>query len=325
MYKNLLIILIIALFAGCSNPKPQQIPSWYTNPPKDYKNFYAVASAQNKMKAKNLAINALRKNINTELDASFQTTNHMLASSPKILEEIMKSNNNLCNKLSMMYARIEKSEVFNGEVLILLSVPREELFQKIKHISDIKFKELEKQYNLSKDSMPIQRYANIKPLMSQYTTLASQIAFEKISIATYSADNEFKLLKLLDDEYKKLQSQIHVYILSDGNSRIYTKSIKEAIQKEGLRTERGTKDDNTFKLIISSQTTNSQDYSFMVSSNLVKYVLFDSEKNKLLFRQHTFVGKSRKSYQDAKLQTALHQASKIKQLGIFDFIGLKNE
>lgn len=325
MYKNLLIIIIITIFAGCSAPKPDKKPNWYTSPPKDYKNFYAVAAASNEVKAKGLATISLRERINAELDSSFKAPNHKLSPTPEMLKEIIINNARICNELTIRGVKIEKSEIFNGQTLILISMPREELFKKLQVLSDNKFKDLKLDYNSNKNLVDIKRYVHIKPLMSQYAYLASLSACKEISISTFSSSSNFRLLKALSDEYEKLKSTINFYILSDGNSRIYTKAIKEAIKKDGFTLSRKMADNNTLKVIITSKTTSSQEYTFMVSKNLVKFTTYDADKNKVSFRQHTFVGKSRKSLKEAKHQTSVNLSSKIRKLGIFNFIGMKKK
>ncbi|MEA2091410.1 MAG: hypothetical protein U9O83_03470 [Campylobacterota bacterium] len=325
MYKNILLALIIAIFAGCSAPKPKLQPSWYTNPPKDYKNFYAVATANNDAVAKNLATLSLRESINADLDSSFKVPNHKLAPEPKMLQKIISSNAKLCKKLSLRGVKVEKSQIFNGQTLILISISREELFKKLQLISGVKFQNLKEQYNKNKNDIAIRRYTQIKPLMAQYASLASATGCKQISVSTYNSNNDFRVLKELHDEFKKLKSSINFYILSDGNSRIYTKGVIEAIKKAGLSISRKVKDSSTFKLLITSKTTDSKEYSFNMSKNLVKFTTFDANENKIAFRQHTFIGKSRKNHKEAKYQAAIYLNKKIDKLGIFDFIGIQKK
>ena len=325
MYKNLLIAIIITIFAGCSAPKPEKEPIWYTTPPKDNTNFYAVATSSSEAKAKNLAILSLRENINADLDASFKTPDHKLSPEPKMLQEILVNNARICKELTIKSVKVEKSQIFNGQLYLLISISKEELFKKFLLPLEKEFKNLELQFNSNKNLQSIKRYVHIKPLMSQYVSLASLIAFKELSISSFSSSSNFRVLKELSDEYKHLKSTISFYILSDGNSIIYTKAIKEAIKKEGFTIYRKVKDSNTLKLIISSETTTSQEYTFMVSKNLVKFSTYDESKNKISFRQHTFIGKSRKSLKDAKMQTKVNLSSKIRKLGIFNFIGMKTK
>ena len=325
MYKFFLLAIIIAIFAGCSAPKPEHAPSWYTNPPKDYKNFYAVASASDETKVKSIATNVLRQNISKDLDASFKTPNHRLTPQANMMREIRSANSHLSNTLSMRGVKVEKTEVFNSQTLMLISIPRVELFKKVQDDLNSKIKNLEKSYNAHNNTIEIERYVYLKPLMSQYAYLASRTAFAQISISTYNVSNNFRVLQELGSEYHNLQSSINFYILSDGNSRVYTKAIREAIEKDGLSISKKNKDSHTLKLLISSKTDNGQEYTFNVSKNLVKFITFDAKKNKILFRQHTFIGKSRKSHKDAKLQTIGHIKTKVKQLGIYDFIGVQSK
>nr|MDA3908900.1 hypothetical protein [Sulfurimonas sp.] len=321
----ILLAIIIAIFAGCSAPKPEQAPSWYTNPPKDYKNFYEVAAASDETKVKSVAINTLRQNIIRDLDASFKAQNHRLIPQEDMLIEIKSANSHLANTLSMRSVKVEKTEIFNGQTLMLISIPRVALFKKVQDDLTSKIGSLKKLYNSHNDTIDIRRYVYIKPLVSQYAYLASRTAFAQISISTYSPNDNFRLLQEIYDEYNKLKSSINFYILSDGNSRLYTNSIKKAIQKDGLEVVNKAKDSHTLKLLISSKTENTKEYTFNVSKNLVKFTTLDTKKNKLIFRQHTFIGKSRRSHKDAKLQTISHINTKIKQLGIFDFIGLQSK
>lgn len=325
MYKNLLLVIIIAIFAGCSAPKPEQTPSWYTNPPKDFKNFYAVAAASNEQKAKNIAINTLRQNINKDIESSLNSQNNKLSHDTKMFQEVMSATAHLCNTFSMRNVKVEKQALFNSQTLILVSIPREELFKKIQPDLDSKIRSLKEKYDDNKESIAIERYVYLKPLISQYAYLASRTAFAQIAVSTYNSNDNFRVLRELADEYYALKSKINFYVLSDLNSRIYSKAIRDALEKEGLSISNKNKDKNTLKLLITSQTDNGQEYTFNVSKNLVKFTTFDADKNKILFKQHTFIGKSRKNHKDAKIQTLGHINTKIKHLGIFNFIGIQSK
>ena len=71
MYKYLITAIIIALFAGCSAPKPATAPSWYTTLPKDFNFIYATGASSDDLKAKKQAIATLREQIKKELDGAF--------------------------------------------------------------------------------------------------------------------------------------------------------------------------------------------------------------------------------------------------------------
>jgi len=78
MYKNILLAILVAFIAGCSQPKPEKIPSWYTNVPKDYKLFYAVGASDTQDKAKKIAIASMRENLTKEVNKLFLDKNNKL-------------------------------------------------------------------------------------------------------------------------------------------------------------------------------------------------------------------------------------------------------
>jgi len=157
--------------------------------------------------------------------------------------------------------------------------------------------------------------------VKELSVLASLAEYKEFLISTYSSADEFTFLNKIKKEYDDLKNSINFYILTDGNSRIFSHSIKNAIEAEGLHVGNDIRSKNSFKLLVTSKTENSQDYTFSKSKTLVKFTTFNNQKNKIKFRQHTFIGKSRKNAKEAKDQAAIHLDYKIKKLGIFDFIG----
>ncbi len=326
MYKNIIISIIIAIFAGCSAPKPDTKPNWYLFPEKDFNNFYAVGSGADINDAQNRAVASLRENLYTELNAEFKKPNHRLGEVDNaVLSEIFKFNEYISMKLSLKNVKVEKFTKFQGETLVLISIPRVDIFNQLKRMSYMKFQNVQDAYEKSENSMAITKYIVLRPLLQEYPSLASYAAFKEYSISTYSADKEFNFLKKIRQEYKDLKEKISFYVLSDANSIAFAQSIKSAIENEGLTVQSTPLSQDSLKLIITSTTTDTQDYSFNKSSNLVKYNTYDINKNEVAFKQHTFIGKSRKSYSDGKKQSVVQATSKINKLGIFSFIGLKTK
>lgn len=323
VYQVTLIVLLIAFFAGCSTPKPLAKPLWYTSPPKDYKNFYAVGSAKTLKKAKNRAVVLLRNNLINTLDVEFKKDTHPLSKiSKSYLNKILKENTHFVKQLHLKGIKIEKSINFKGRFLVLISIEKKKLFKKVQKTSSKKFENIVNKYELLKDEIAIKRYGTIKSLLKEYAPLATSTQFKKNCISTYRAYKEFAFLKKLNDEYTGLQKRLSIYVLGDANSKVFTKYIKRAIKKEGIRISKIPTSKDALRLVIRSVTTDSQEYSFMKSSTLIKLNTYDVNKKKISFRQHTFIGKSRKSYKEAKDQSAIHLNGKIKRFGFYDFIGL---
>ena len=325
MYKNIILTIFIIIMAGCSKPKPDTKlkskpdtkPSWYTQVPVDYKLFYAVASSDSVKQAKKIAIVNMRESLSTQVN---NKNNLLIAMDKKTLVKIKEHNKEIANRLSFSRIKLEKTKTFQGKELVLISIPRIDLFNRIKIISDIKLHRAEEAYKKSLNKNAIERYMALELAIKELPALVSLAEYKEFLISTYSSADEFAFLNKIKKEYDDLKNSIHFYILTDGNSRIFSHSIKNAIKSEGLHVDNDINSKNNFKLLVTSKTENSQDYTFNKSKTLVKLTTFNSEKKKIKFRQHTFVGKSRKNAKEAKEQAAVQLDYKIKKLGIFDFI-----
>lgn len=324
MYKNILLAIIIAIISGCSAPKPQLAPSWYGDMPDDNKLFYARGASATIQQAKKVAIASMRDNLNNQINELFKNQDYKLQNLDKnTLKEIFDYNEYISKKLSFNNIKIVKSKQFKDNQLVLISIPKLEIFKKLKIISEVELSRVKQEYQLRQNPIAIKRFIILDALMKSYAKIASLALYKDFLISTYIADDEFRFLNEMKSEYDKLKPSINIYILTDGNSRIFASAIKNAFKAKGLSTNNSFEGENSLKLLITSDTQKSKEYSFNKSKSLVKFTTFDIDKNRLGFRQHTFIGRSRKDYIDAKQQSAINLRYKVKKLGIFNFIGIK--
>ncbi len=324
MYKYLLTALIIAFFAGCSAPKPETPPSWYTTLPTDFNFIYAKGSGANVDIAKKKAIASLRQQINKALDDAFiNKTSKLHIEQNQNIDAILKANEYLANTLSMRAIQIDKTIVYKEDTLILIKLNRKTFFDYLQRSSTKKFNANKLEYANIQDEIAIKRFLVIDRLMQEYPKLASKIQAKNIALPSYDTRAEFNYLNELRNSYVQLKDDITFYVLSDVNSRIFSPAIKTALRSKGLTLSTNTNAKDALKLLITSKTTNTQNYSFNQSKSLVKFITYDKNKKQVAFRQHTFIGKSRKSYKEAKQQSAIHVKSKIAKTGILNFIGFK--
>jgi hypothetical protein len=316
--------ITIALFTACSAPKPTQAPSWYTSKPKDFQYFYAVGSGKNITSAKNKAILNLRQELIKDLNSNFENKSSKIkASDEDLILKIKQENEKLINTMSIAQIKVEKTASFNNEQLILLKLSRKSVFEKFDILSSNRFKESRELYaKIKQDDQLIKKYSILNKAMQNFPKLASITQAKENTLSTNTIDDVNHLNTLLE-EYQAIKNKLSIYVLPDVNSRIYIKSLKEALANTGLELSSEPKSDESLRLIVTSQTQNNEEYGFNVSKTLVKYTTYDKDKNVVAFRQHTFSAKSRKNYNDAKIQTAMHQKSMIKKLGVFEFIGVK--
>ena len=323
MFKYIITAIIIALFAGCSAPKAKRAPLWYTTLPKDFNFIYATAASTDEGKAKKLAIASLRTQINQELNSAFENrTSKLMIESKKDIPLLEKSNEYLANTLSMRAVKIDKTAVFKGQTLILVKFSRKSLFDALSRSLNKRLPVSKKTFQDITSNVAIKRFVVIQDLMKNYGRMASLIEAKKVAIPSYSTYDEFTYLNELKKSYTKLKHDITLYVLSDVNSRAFTPAIKNALRGTGLLLSSKSESKDALKVLITSKTTNSQNYSFNQAKSLVKFTTYDINKKQVAFKQHTFIGKSRKSHKEAKQQSALHVSGKIRKLGIFNFLGL---
>jgi hypothetical protein len=266
----------------------------------------------------------MRKEIIQDLDSTFvNKTSKIKVDNKDIISKILKENERLINTMSLIDLKIDKNAKFNNLELVLLKLPRKSVFEKFNMISKKRLKKSQENIaRMSSNDSWIKKFSILYDGMKEFPKLASIVQAKHITLST-SDTNEVNYLNDLKDQYLDLKAQISIYVLSDINSRIYVKSVKDALSKTGLELSSKPRSEKSLKLLITSTTENVQDYGFNRSKSLVKYSTYDLNRKKVAFRQHTFSAKSRKNYSDAKAQTAIHQKSKIKKFGIFDFIGIK--
>lgn len=325
MYKNIFLSLfIIAFIAGCSAPKPDVAPEWYTNVPSDSKLYYAVGSSDTEDGAKKAAMESMRESLSAEVSSMFKDKKHPLQPIDKeLFEKISRNTLEISKKLSLQNIKLEKSTKYKESKLVLMSIPRAELFEKIKPISDVQFLRLKEEYTIRKNSITIKKFALLDELMQDFPRVTALVGYKKFLLHSYNAEGELKFLKEMKDEYDYLKSAINIYVLSDANSRIFAHNIREAIEQKGISTKNSLDNENSIKLLITSETSEVQNYNFLQSKSLIKFTTFNNEKKQLAHIQHTFVGQSAKDFQDAKEHASADMQSKIKKLSLFDFIGFE--
>lgn len=323
MSKNIFLSLfIIAFIAGCSATKPSVAPEWYTNVPSDSKFYYAVGASENKELAKKAAVESMRESLSSQVSSMFKDKKHPLQPVDKeLFEKILQHALEISKKFSLQNIKLEKSAKFEESEIVLIGIPRAELFEKIKPISEVEFFRLKEEYTISKNSTTIKKFALLDELMQDFPRVAALVAYKKFLLGSYDANSEYKFLKEIKDEYDYLKSAINIYVLSDANSRNFAHVIREAIKEKGLSTRNELYNENSIKLLITSETSEVRNYNFLHSKSLIKFTTFDKEKKQLAFIQHTFLGQSAKDFQDAKEHASINMQNKIKKLSLFDFIG----
>lgn len=325
MIKNILLGFLLIFFSSCKHaPEPEAIPDWYTSPPVDYDYFYVVGIGNDKEDAQNNALTNFRISLAETLDVAIRRQNHPLGYlDENVLNVLSKSNEEIANTILISDVKIEESVSFNFKTLLLLKISRQDIFKNADLASASKIATSKERYEKLSKLPDLEKYTQLKILISNFAGLSTYTQLKEICVPKFDASKDFEILKDIYESLLELRSSFTFYILSDANSIGFVNFIKEGISKESLALHSKLRDENSYKILITSKSESSIDYSFMQSKTVLKAELYDSKGLLLAKKQHTFIGKSRDSHKDAKEQAAQNLRAKISKLGFFDFIGLK--
>ena len=324
MYKTLFIALALTFFAGCSAPQPKTPPTWYTSPPQDHTYFYAVAIADEETHARNKAIASLRESLAEQMIKAYQDPKHPLQELDNTtLIELTHGAKHLANTLSIKNVQVEESQSYHENTLVLIKVAKKDIFDTLESISVPRFHSLQSRYEMLQDKIAIQGYKDLRSLIKEYNQLANLVQLKKLALVSYQTQKEFALLRELRHLYTQYQADISIHLLSDANSIAFIQALKKSIQENDLEISKIPKSNHSLTLLMQSSTKQLMEYDFMLSKTLIEFSLYDVQKNKIASRQHTLIGKSRKSHLDAKMQSAKSLQALLKQKGLFDTLGFK--
>jgi len=323
MYKKILFIILIFFISACSTPKVEKETLQKLTTPVDANLYYAVGVSDTVEKAKKNAVTAMREGLNKEVDSLLKNTRNQLQPlESEMLENILSQNAHISKKLSLQKIKIEKSQKFKNNRVILISISKEKLFKKLKTISNKQFLRVKQEYDINQSTIAIKRFSTIQRLMRSFTTISSFALYKSFLQPTYSADEEFGFLKKINREYNELKTDINIYVLTDANSRIFVPNIKDAINKKGLSTKNSVDNNKSLKLLITSTTEQTKDYNFFQSKSTIKLTTFNKKKKIIAFKQYIFIGQSAKNYKDAKGHAYTAMSRQLKKNGLFKFIGI---
>ncbi len=326
MFKNLLFTLLILLIAGCSTKKMQdRAPFWYTNPPSDYKFIYSTAASKTPQSARNVAVLSINTTLNTKVtDALNSTTSPLHVRSEKERQELAQSSSKIVNKIVFHGIQTINTARFHSEQLILIRVSRDMIFQEQKSKLDALYIPIKKKFEAPQTLTPLQEYATLKPLYSRLNDIAVLAQLLTIITPGYDSNEYFAFVNQLRKRTDDLKSSIALRILGDLNSLGLVKPVEEALSKEGLYLTRKLDREENYNIFLTTNAQKQMDYQFYKVTLTLKSIIATQDKHIISTKMHTFIGKSRKSYADAKLQAESGLNSAIKLSGIFDFFGLNS-
>jgi len=294
MYKTLLFTIILAFLVGCGSPKPMSKPEWVTNPPKDEIALYVSGSGDSLEDARADAIESLKQLLNDKLDKSVnkdfiknENLKNILLSDKKITQDIEFSN-----------FKEVKNILFNKKYYLLLSVEKKILVDNISKNFDTQIVDLLKKYKQTKNQIAIKKFIFLKDIMTkEYPNCVAIIKLKSIVYKNYNIKKELSSLNKIKREFELLKNKISFYILTDKKSHKFLNIIENSVKEEGLSISKKAKTKDAIKVLV---TLNKK----------LKIFTYNMKKERISFVEHD-------------IDDVLKLKSKISEIGVFNFIGLK--
>lgn len=312
---------LLSLFLGCSAPKPPTKPLWYTNPPTSYESYYAATNDHDALRAKRLAMVEFRRALLKDFEERLHSrTSSYLSAFER--EALLNEAKEIVNKISFRGVREEQSALHENRHYQLTSIPKRLLFEEFTQMDAAILQETLARYDSLQTPEPLIRYGLLKELYKEVYLLAATELLKELVVSTYDATPTLLKIARIHKEYLELQKSISIFVATDVDSRPLAEGLKLALTQEGLSLASHPKAPGAYRLFVSSNASGYDEYEFHIYGYQAAYTLLNANNKQLASRKHALIGKSRIDYADAKKQSLIGHYKTIKQIGLFQFLGL---
>ena len=328
MLRRLAALLFIVIFAGCgggSAPKPQSYPQWYLNPPQSNgATLYGVGSGPDLPSAKNEALSAISANLSVTVQSQFKKSDHSIRTnnSEQTLQDVLNTVQADTKALTFSNVNVEQNSVLNDKVLILVSVDRAQLFNDQKHRLDTKTSALKTELKNAEALSSIERFIIFKKVRAEHVGIASgaellaaiKPGFDNSAYLDFTAAN--------DSQFDSLKHGMKLHIKSDADTKLFVAPVIDALTEEGIKVEQSQSSGKSVVIELAASTQQDTLYGYKIEKLRLSATTKTASGKTVASKQHTFSGKSRYDYTQARHQSVAKFKKKIAQDGIFTVLGL---
>lgn len=327
MFKSIIYLITALMIAGCSIKKAEDRPPlWYTNPPKDYTFIYSTASSKTLQSARNVAVLSINKDLYAKVMDMLKASDSPLHVKSELeYTRLMQTSSKIVNNIVFHGIKTINNAQFHSQELILISVSRDMIFQEEKKKLDAIYEPLKKELEAIDTLTPLEQYAVLKPNTSKLDEIAILSALLQTISTGYDANEYFAFVNNTKEKIESIKNTIAIRVLGDFNSLRLVRYVEGGISSEYLFVNKTLERENSYNIFIMTTVDEKMDYQFYRTTLTVKIVIATKEKKVITEKRHTFIGKSRKSNNDARLQAEASVEKTIRSSGIFDFLGLNKK
>lgn len=241
--KSIIVGLLGILgFWGCSSSQTVQVPTtpaWYLENKQNTPMFlYGVGEGSNLEDAKLMALNSISSSIIVSVsgEISKKTSISQNSSGTDSYSKQVTSDVKMeLSKITFPNPVIEKKEVVQNRFFVLLKVNKLELFETINLALELEDKELQKQYQNSKNLAKLENVYALKQIVS-----ASKSATNKANILS-SLDKNFALGAYADrysnyaSELNSAKQNLNISVVTNETSKYFSDALTAFLNANGFK------------------------------------------------------------------------------------------
>lgn len=325
---KIFIALFFSIFIlGCSSKeiKPVDLnlyPTWFINPTlSDNSHLYGLGEDYNLEAAKNSALASIASSLSTTINSTFtkiessDSLNHVETVNSSIINQINADSSNI----EFTHFKILKSETISNKFIVLVEVSRYKLFTSYKNKLDSLFNSISTDLIDINEKDPLTKASIYSRNIDLVPKLTSLITISKTINQRFNTKPYFNKIISLQKSLNKAISKVKINVSSDTDSKLFTKTIIEALNNINVSIVDSHKA-NAFIRIENNFFTDEL-FGFKIakanltisSSNLNRYTISTNNIS--------ITGKSRYNHLKAKQNCALVLRKKIHQDNIFHILG----
>lgn len=231
-------LFVVILSSGCVSMGSKEvvsIPNWYLNSPQNSATtLYGVGEGANLEDAKSSALNSMSSRLVVAVGSSLQklTSSDSNGGYSKSITQDIKVD---VEKIQFTNARVEKNAVVSGNVYVLMSVNRIELFNEKKKTFYIDDKGIDTIFDEGVSLPTLEKIYHIKKISPKI------IDNRKKAFVLYAINNSFDYAPYFTkyDGYlaqiDKLKSELQISVSSNEKNRFFADEITQMLNEDGYK------------------------------------------------------------------------------------------